>query len=106
MNRLTYLLGSLFTLLFTSGLYAEGEPAPAPGGQGFTQTLVMIGIALIFFYFILWRPEQKRRRTMEDQRGSMKKGDRVTAMGIIGTMVRVKKLLSSSKWSMDQRSNS
>lgn len=54
-----------------------------------TQTLVMIGVAIVFFYFILWRPEQKRRKQMEQVRSSMKKGDRVTAMGIIGHVVKV-----------------
>lgn len=56
---------------------------------GMSQTLVMIGVALVFFYFILWRPEQKRRQATETMRNSMKKGDRVTAMGIVGRLDRV-----------------
>jgi preprotein translocase subunit YajC len=68
---------------------AEGAPEAPPRDQGFGQTIIMIAIALIFFYLILWRPEQKRRKTMELQRSSLKKGDRVTAMGIIGTVVRI-----------------
>jgi len=69
----------------------DGAQAPAAreGGGGLFQTVIMIAIALVFFYFILWRPEQKRRKTMEKQRSSLKKGDRVTAMGIIGTVVNV-----------------
>lgn len=43
-----------------------------------------------FFYFILWRPEHKRRKEIEKKRGSMKKGDKVTAMGIVGTVDRIK----------------
>lgn len=54
------------------------------------QTMIMIGIAILFFYFILWRPEKKRRKAMEDKRSAMKKGDRVTAMGIVGTLERIK----------------
>ncbi|MFI5344170.1 MAG: preprotein translocase subunit YajC [Chlamydiales bacterium] len=74
----------------TSHLWAEGgaEAAP-PADQSFWQTLVMIGIAFLFFYVILWRPEQKRRKAMEQQRSALKKGDRVVAMGILGTVVRV-----------------
>jgi preprotein translocase subunit YajC len=49
----------------------------------------MIGIAMLFFYFILWRPEQKRRKALEEQRSGVKIGDRVTAMGIIGSVVRI-----------------
>ena len=37
----------------------------------------------------MWRPEQKRRKSLEAQRNSLKKGDRVTAMGIIGTIFRI-----------------
>lgn len=64
------------------------ESASSPGG-GLTQTFIMIGIALVFFYFILWRPEQKRRKAAEKMRGALKKGDRVTAMGIIGKVDRI-----------------
>ena len=69
-------------------LFAQEEA----GGRdtGFMQTLIMIGIALVFFYFILWRPEQKRRKNLEKQRSSIKKGDRVTAMGIIGIVANLK----------------
>lgn len=71
-----------------SALFAEDE-APMPPTQSFSQMLVLFAIALIFFYFILWRPEQKRRKAMDDLRGKMKKGDRVTALGIIGTVDRI-----------------
>lgn len=78
--------------LFLSGsLFAEGEAAPPAAREGnFMQTLIMIGIAVVFFYFILWRPEQKRRKALEQQRSALKKGDRVTAMGIIGTVATIK----------------
>lgn len=81
---------ALMLLLLASPLFAEGEAAPARDASSFWQTLIMIGIAIVFFYFILWRPEQKRRKAMEQQRSGMKKGDQVTAMGIIGTVDRVK----------------
>lgn len=64
------------------------QEAPSPAG-GMTQTLMMIGIALVFFYFILWRPEQKRRKAADEMRASLKKGDRVTAMGIIGRVDKI-----------------
>jgi preprotein translocase subunit YajC len=69
-------------------LLAQDAPAANPSG-GMTQTLLMIGIALVFFYFILWRPEQKRRKAAEQMRASLKKGDRVTAMGIVGRVDRI-----------------
>ncbi len=70
-------------------VFADGEAAPAAKENNLMQTLMMIGVALVFFYFILWRPEQKRRKQMETLRTSLKKGDRITAMGIIGTVVKV-----------------
>lgn len=70
-------------------LIGAEQPLP-PADQGFIQTLIMIGIALLFFYFILWRPEQKRRKALEVQRNALKKGDRVNAMGILGTVSQIK----------------
>lgn len=84
-----YLFLTTLSLALNGRLFAEGENAAPPPDQSFWQTLVMIGIAFLFFYVILWRPEQKRRKALEEQRGTMKKGDRVAAMGIIGTVVRV-----------------
>jgi preprotein translocase subunit YajC len=89
MNACRPFFFGLVACLVTHPLFAqEGEAAPAKE-QNFMQTFIMIGIAILFFYFILWRPEQKRRKTMEKQRSSLKKGDRVTAMGIIGTVCRI-----------------
>lgn len=70
---------------------AEGPVPTAPVTDGgFEQTLVMVGIALLFFYFILWRPETKRRKEMEAKRQGIKKGDRVVvAGGILGEVFKV-----------------
>ena len=65
------------------------EVAPAATGGNIYQTLMLLGFGVVFFYFLLWRPEQKRRKAMDKVRNSLKKGDRVTAAGIIGTVVRL-----------------
>lgn len=88
MRNKLFALTSLFVMSFTTLLAQEEGPMP-PRGQGIWQTVALIAIALLFFYFILWRPEQKRRKDMEKQRDSVTKGDTVTAMGIIGKVVRV-----------------
>ena len=62
--------------------------AAAPQGN-YMQSLFMILLAIVFFYFILWRPEQKRRKAQKAQRESLKVGDKVTAMGIVGTIDKV-----------------
>lgn len=84
---------SLFLLFLMPALFAQDETqevAPGRGQSSFYQTIIMIAIAIIFFYFILWRPEQRRRKAMEQQRSALKKGDRVTAMGIVGTVDKIK----------------
>lgn len=90
MKNVIYSLIGAF-LLNASSIYAQVTDSDMPPSrdQGFTQTLIMIAIALLFFYFILWKPEQKRRKALEEQRSSMKPGDRVQAMGIIGTVVKI-----------------
>ena len=74
-------------LFLSSALFAD--EAPAQRQQNMYHTVIMIGIALLVFYFILWRPEQKRRKKMQEQWSSLSKGDRVTAMGIISTVVQI-----------------
>ena|SRR3990167_4150658 len=64
--------------------------AEAAKDQSMYQTLIMVGIAVLFFYFILWRPEQKRRRKLENLRKALKRGDKVIAMGIRATVDDVK----------------
>lgn len=82
MNKLLFSM----SLLPTVALFAD-EAAPAGGGM--TQMLLIVAISIAFFYFILWRPEQKRRKAAEQMRSSLKKGDKVTAMGIIGKVDRI-----------------
>jgi preprotein translocase subunit YajC len=91
MKKLFSFLASSAFLMAALPLFAQdgaSEAAPSSGGS-MIQTVIMIAVALVFFYFILWRPEQKRRKQMQQVRSSLKKGDRVTAMGIIGTVVKV-----------------
>ena len=88
MKKILSFLASGAFLITSLPLFAD-EAAPSGGQGSLVQTLIMIAVALVFFYFILWRPEQKRRKQMENVRSSLKKGDRITAMGIIATVVKV-----------------
>ena len=76
-------------LIFSSTLFADN----ATGSQSsfsYVQLIIMLAIFVLFYYFILHRPEQKRRKKMTQMRESLKKGDKITAMGIIGTVSGVK----------------
>ncbi|MBQ4642283.1 MAG: preprotein translocase subunit YajC [Oscillospiraceae bacterium] len=54
-------------------------------------TLIMLGGMLVVFYFMLIRPENKRKKEAEQMRSSVKNGDLVTTIGgIVGTVVDVK----------------
>lgn len=91
MKKMIYLLSGC-ALFCTTTLFADdlgGAAAPAGRQGSFMPTLAMLAIAMAFFYIVALRPERKRRKAMEQRRSAMKKGDRVTAMGIIGTIVRV-----------------
>ncbi len=70
-------------------IFAFAQDTTAAEGS-WIQTAIMLGLLAVFFYFLMYRPEQKRRKAAEALRASLKKGDRVTAMGIIGTIHQVK----------------
>lgn len=80
---------SFLSLLSIQLPLLAADEAPPPPDAGMWQPLILVGIMIVFFYFILYRPEQKRRQAADAQRAQIKKGDRVVAMGIIGTVMRV-----------------
>ena len=62
--------------------------APAGGMGG---TVVMMAVMLGLMYFMLIRPENKRKKEAEEMRASLKAGDEVTTIGgVTGTVVDVK----------------
>ena len=61
----------------------------AMGGMG--STLLMLVMMIAVFYFMLIRPENKRKKEAEQMRSAVKKGDEiVTIGGIVGKVVDVK----------------
>ena len=70
--------------------FLEQTTTPAPGGDLLT-TVLMLVIMLGIFYFLLIRPENKRKKDAENMRASIKTGDKITTIGgIIGNVVSVK----------------
>ncbi len=60
-------------------------------GADMTSSIVMMLVLVGVFYFLLIRPENKRKKEAEKMRSSMKTGDKVTTIGgITGTVVSVK----------------
>ena len=63
----------------------------AAGGAGMGSSVIMLVAMLAIFYFLLIRPENKRKKEAETMRSSVKTGDKITTIGgIVGTVVNVK----------------
>ena len=63
----------------------------ANAATGMGSPIVMLVIMLVVFYFMLIRPENKRKKEAEQMRSSIKTGDKITTIGgIVGVVVDVK----------------
>ena len=63
----------------------------AAAATGMSSSIIMLVAMLAIFYFMLIRPENKRKKEAEQMRSSVKTGDKITTIGgIIGTVVHVK----------------
>ena len=61
------------------------------GALGGATTIIMIVVMLAVMYFVMIRPENKRKKDAEQMRNEMKVGDEiVTIGGICGKVVQVK----------------
>ena len=58
---------------------------------GLASPLIMMVLMFAIFYFMLIRPENKRKKEAEQMRSAVKTGDKITTIGgVIGTVVSVK----------------
>ena len=72
-------------------LYFLTDAAAATGGSSMFTTIFMLVAMVGVMYFLLIRPENKRKKEAEQMRSSVKTGDKiVTIGGITGTVVNVK----------------
>ena len=70
---------------------------------GMGSTVIMLVLMIAIFYFMLIRPENKRKKEAEQMRGAVKKGDKiVTIGGIVGVVVDVKESRIVVETSADQ----
>ena len=69
---------------FDSTVYAAGA------GGGFPIDILLLGGFVLIFYFLLWRPQSKRRKEHAALIGGLSKGDEVVAAGgIVGQITKV-----------------
>ena len=73
-------------------LYFLTDAAVDPTGAGsLTSTIIMVVAMIAIFYFMLIRPENKRKKEAEELRSHLKVGDKITTIGgIVGTVIHVK----------------
>ena len=72
-------------------LYFLDAAAETTGGDGLIGTVDMLVAMVGVFYFLMIRPENKRKKEAEKMRSNVKVGDEITTIGgIIGKVVNVK----------------
>lgn len=65
--------------------------ADAAAGMGGMTSIIMIVVMIAVMYFLMVRPENKRKKEAEQMRSDMKVGDEITTIGgICGKVVQVK----------------
>jgi len=75
--------------MFISEAYAQAASSPFSSGAGFVQILPFVAIAAVF-YFMLFRPQQRKMKEHKTMLAAVKRGDRViTSGGIIGVVTKV-----------------
>ena len=61
------------------------------GTAGMGSTVIMMVLMIAIFYFMLIRPENKRKKEADEMRASVRNGDVITTIGgIVGTIVDIK----------------
>ena len=70
---------------------ADTSTSTVDAGASMWSTIIMLVVMIGIFYFMLIRPENKRKKEAEQMRSALKTGDKITTIGgIIGTVVSVK----------------
>ena len=73
--------------MLISPAFAQDAGGAPGGGLEMFMPFVLI---IVIFYFLLWRPQQKKMKLHREMLGGLKRGDRVlTGGGIYGRIARV-----------------
>ncbi len=86
---MTRIFNFLPTLLPTPETGTGGTAAS--GGVSIWGTLIMFGLVILVFYFLVIRPQNKKQKEAKQMLSSLRKGDRVVTIGgMRGFVVAVK----------------
>lgn len=74
--------------MFISPAYAQGAAAPV-GGDPFTSILIPMVLLVVIFYFLIFRPQQKRLKAQQAMLAAISRGDTVvTTGGLVGKVTK------------------
>ena len=72
-------------------------------GTEMMSTIAMLAIMVVLFYFFLIRPENKKKKALNEMRNALSVGDEVTTIGgIVGRVVHIKDDLVTVETSEDR----
>lgn len=78
-------------------IFAQAQAA-TPGGSSLMPFLFQLAAIMAIFYFLMIRPQQKQRKTLEAAILSLRKGDSVvTTGGVVGEVVHIKETIDEGK---------
>lgn len=94
---LVFVLATMLTFAFATeaapvatDAAATGEPLPWYAGL-LSSPIPMLVIMFALFYFVLIRPENKRKKETANMRSNLKVGDEITTIGgIVGSITKIK----------------
>ena len=70
--------------------YADAAATATAANGGMGSTVLMIVLMIAIFYFLMIRPENKRKKQAEEMRSALKKGDWLTTIGgVYGRVVAI-----------------
>lgn len=77
-------------VLLTLGLVTPSTAFAAAGGASPIPSFIMLGLFVLIFYFMLWRPQAKKQKEHKKLMESLSKGEEViTVGGIAGKITKV-----------------
>ena len=77
--------------LFSNLPLLMAAPGGEAGSSSIVPTLITFGLVFVIFYFLIIRPQSKKKKATENMLKAIKKGDRVVSIGgIHGTIQSAK----------------
>ncbi len=77
-------------ILLVAGLLTPATAMAAAGGPSPIPSFIMLGLFILIFYFMLWRPQAKKQKEHKRLMESLSKGDEVvTVGGVAGKISKV-----------------